>query len=137
MNIVKKAGCILINPKNKAVALVFRERDRDYSFPKGHLEENETLEECAIRETAEETKRDCVFLEKGPIYIEHYITPKGENVELYYYLSKDIGPSNNNSEDTHPTFWIPFSEVENKLSYPSLKNTWNQIKDKVQKYLDE
>ena len=136
MNIVKKAGCILIRPKEKTVALVYREKQNDYSFPKGHLEENETLEECAIRETAEETKRDCIFLEKDPIYIDHYVTPKGENIELYYYLSQDIGPSDNDSEDTHPTFWIPFQEVQNKLSYPSLQGTWNHVKEKVQKYLE-
>ena len=87
-------------------------------FLKGHLEENESLEECAIRETAEETKRDVILLEKDPIYIEHYETPSGENVEMYYYLAKDIGPSNNTSTDTHPTLWIPFNEVYDKLTYP-------------------
>ena len=119
MDIVKKAGCILCN---------------DYSFPKGHLEGNETLIECAIRETAEETKRDCELLENEPIYIEHYITPGNENVELYFYLAKDIGESKNDSFDTHPTFWIPFEEVRDKLTYPILKEIWDSIKDKVKKY---
>lgn len=136
MNKVKKAGCILINKTDKTIALVYREKQADYSFPKGHLEEGETLEECAIRETAEETKRDCVLLEKDPIYIEIYVTPSGEDVEMYYYLAKDIGKSNNKSLDTHPTFWIPFNEVYNKLSYDSLKNTWNNIKDQVEKYIN-
>lgn len=35
-NIVKKAGCILINLENNTIALVLR--DGEYSFPKGHLE---------------------------------------------------------------------------------------------------
>lgn len=48
-NIVKKAGCILINLDNSKIALVLR--DGDYSFPKGHLENGETIKECAIRET--------------------------------------------------------------------------------------
>ncbi len=136
MNKVKKAGCILINPKDKTIALVYRHHLNDYSFPKGHIEKNESLEECAIRETAEETKRDCILLEKEPIYIDNYITPKGEDVELYYYLSKDVGPSDNDSTDTHPTLWVPFDLVYDKLSYPSLKETWNAIKDKVKEYFD-
>ena len=137
MNITKKAGCIVLDVNNKTIALVYREKQNDYSFPKGHLEANESLEECAIRETAEETKRDVVLLEKDPIYIEHYETPSGENVEMYYYLAKDIGPSNNTSTDTHPTLWIPFNEVYDKLTYPSLKTVWTSVKDKVESYLKQ
>ncbi len=137
MGKVKKAGCILLNPENKSIALVFRENKQDYSFPKGHLESGETLVECAIRETAEETKFDCELLEEDPIYFETYITPKGEDVEMYYYISKYTGLSDNNSEDTHPTFWVPFDEVYDKLSYDSLKNVWNNVKDKVQYYFDK
>ena len=139
MSKVKKAGCILINTKEKTVALVYREKKngtKDYSFPKGHLEANETLIECAVRETAEETKRDCEILEKDPIYIEEYVTPDGEDVILYYYLSKDIGKSDNPSEDTHKTFFIPYDEVYDKLSYPSLKKVWNLVKDKVKEYFE-
>ena len=42
---VKKAGCILINKKTKKIGLVYRIKHKDYSFPKGHLEKNETLKE--------------------------------------------------------------------------------------------
>ena len=43
MKKVKKAGCILLDLKNKKVALVYRENLKDFSFPKGHLEENESI----------------------------------------------------------------------------------------------
>lgn len=122
MNKVKKAGTILINPENKTIALVYRKKQNDYSFPKGHVEKNETLKECAKRETEEETKRECLLLKEEPIYIEEYITPSGEEVRMYYYLGKDIGSSNNNSKDTHLTLWIPYSKVYDKLTYESLKS---------------
>lgn len=57
-------------------------------------------------------KRECAILENNPIYIEEYVTSRGQDVRLYYYLSKDIGLSNNNSEDTHNTYSIPFNEVK-------------------------
>lgn len=40
---VEKAGCILINKKNNKIGLVYREKQKDYSFPKGHKEDGETL----------------------------------------------------------------------------------------------
>jgi len=137
MSKVQKAGCILLNLENKTIALVYREKQKDYSFPKGHLEENESLIECAIRETAEETKFNCELLEDEPAYIENYITPSGEDVEMYYFISKFIGVSNNDSDDTHSTFWIPYEDVYETLSYDSLKKVWSSVKDKVNEYFNK
>jgi len=126
-----KAGTILIDIKNKSIAIIYREKQKDYFFPKGRIEGSETIMECAIRETEEETKRKCIILEDKPIFIEKYIPPSNEDVSLYYYLARDGGKSNNTSEDTHDTFWIPFDEVSNKLTYDSLKKVWSGVKDKV------
>ena len=135
MSKVKKAGCILINTKDHTIALVIRKKE-EYSFPKGHVEGEESLLDCAVRETAEETKRDCIILEQDPVYTETYVTPSGEDVIMYYFLAKDIGSSSNTSEDTHPTVWIPYEEVYDKLSYPSLKTVWNSTKEKILNYFE-
>ena len=134
MSKVKKAGCILMNTEDKTIALVLR-KQTEYSFPKGHVEEGESLIDCAIRETNEETKRNCEILIPEPIYIENYITPGGEDVIMYYFLAKDIGPSNNTSEDTHPTFWFPVDEVLNKLPYSGLQIVWKSVIDQVKEYM--
>ena len=55
--VVRKAGTILLNLENKQVGIVYRKSKNDYSFPKGHLEKDESLLECAVRETEEETLR--------------------------------------------------------------------------------
>ena len=134
MSKVKKAGCILMNTEDKTIALVLR-KQTEYSFPKGHVEEGESLIDCAIRETNEETKRNCEILIPEPIYIENYITPGGEDVIMYYFLAKDIGPSTNTSEDTHPTFWFPVDEVLNKLPYSGLQTVWKSVIDQVKEYM--
>ena len=131
MNITKKAGCIVLDVNNKTIALVYREQQNDYSFPKGHLEENESLEECAIRETAEETKRDCEIVKDAGVTIETYKTPSGEECETHMFLAVDTGKSDNTSDEVHDLIWTEFDKVEEILSYQSLKDTWNYFKEKI------
>ena len=67
---VIKAGTIVI--KDDLIAMIYRDYYDDYTFPKGHLEIGETILECAIRETEEETKISVEILDKNPIYIQKY-----------------------------------------------------------------
>lgn len=131
--ITKKAGTILLNLEKQQIALIYRESKDDYSFPKGHLEPNETLAECAIRETEEETLRANHLLINQPIYIDKYVTPAGEDVENYMYISIDDGPTTKNikPEDMEIVRWFRFEDVEQKLSYPSLRALWNFAKEAV------
>ncbi len=131
-----KAGCYLVNTTTKKIALVYREHLNDFSFPKGHLEANETLKECAVRETAEETKRVAKIVEKFEPVIECYTTPRGEHCKCYMYIAVDNGKSDNISTDTHETLWINFDEVENKLTYERTKASWNSIKNQVESLFD-
>ncbi len=132
-----KAGCFLINKAKEAVAIIYRDKQKDYSFPKGHLENGEDTKTCAIRETAEETKRKAEIVERFPPFVEEYSTPSGEDCVCYMYYALDKGKSNNKSLDTHKVLWIPFDEVEDKLTYPSLKKTWNSVKNNVKIILQE
>ena len=130
-----KAGCYLINLETKKIAIIYRERRKDYSFPKGHLEANESLEECAIRETAEEVKRVARIVSKP--YISRYITPSGEDVENYMYIAIDCGKSDNDSSDTHEFKWVSFDEVLDILSYDSLKEDFKKVLPEIEKIVKE
>ena len=130
-----KAGVILVN-KNK-IALIYRDYYDDYSFPKGHVEDGETLLECAVRETEEETKRKVKLISEKEIYVEKYKTPKGEKCICYYYLGKDDGKSDNTSIETHDLVWTQYDEVLDRLSYESLKNVWKNVKNEVGKYIND
>ena len=130
-----KAGCFLIDKEKQEIALIYRVKQNDYSFPKGHVEEGEDIKSAALRETAEETKREAIIIEDFEPFIEKYTTPRGENCACYMYIAIDNGPSNNNSEDTHDVYWTPFEKVEETLSYENLKNTWRAVKDNIKSIL--
>ena len=130
-----KAGCYLVDKENKKIALVYREKKNDYSFPKGHLEEGETLKECAVRETAEEIKRVAEIVDEDA-YIERYITPKGERCACHMFIAIDKGKSDNTSTDTHEVVWVDYDEVVSKLTYRSLEMSWRRVRDKIKKILE-
>lgn len=132
---ILKAGTILI--KDHQIGLIYRSYYDDYSFPKGHLEEGESLLECAIRETNEETKREVIILDEKPIYIENYVDSIGHNCTCYYYVAKDNGISNNESFEVHDLRWTDFDKVSELLTYDSTKHLWDSIKNKVKSYIEE
>ena len=52
------------------------------------------------------------------------------------FFSIDNGVSDNDSTDTHATHFVDFDKVEQTLSYPSLKKTWNDVKDTIKSIIE-
>ena len=134
---IKKAGCILLNKKNKTIALVCRKGK--YSFPKGHLEDNETLIECAIRETKEETGHNCHIIEKDKVKIINYKNSINEDVQNYFYFAIDDGIADEDikKKDKEKTEWVKYIDVENTLSHQNLKDFWQKIKKELDMIIDK
>ncbi len=132
-----KAGCFLFDKNTRKIALVYREKQNDYSFPKGHLEEGEDLKTCAIRETNEETKRNCEIIDEYPPFIERYTTKTGEKCICYMFIAREIGKSDNTSEDTHTLCWTDYKDVSKILSYVKLKKVWKAVKGNVLKEMNK
>lgn len=129
-----KAGTIFANLTTGKIGLIYRKKHNDYSFPKGHVEQGETLQACAVRETAEETKRDVELLSPKRPYLIQYTTPKGEVCKTYMYLAKDVGKSDNTSLDTHDLVWVKPEEVADKLTYDNLRRAWLKMSPRLVKY---
>lgn len=135
--IIKKAGCILLKLETKHIGLVYRIKQNDYSFPKGHLEQGESLEKCAIRETEEETGRIAEIISSVELPTLKYVSSNGEEVINYFYLAKDNGPSKCIfAEDlVHDLVWVKFEDIECTLSYNNLKQYWGKIKGIIEEKL--
>ena len=101
---VKKQGCIIINKKTKEIGLVYRIKHKDYSFPKGHLEKNETLKECAIRETEEETSVNPIIIKDEPVKVLSYVDSNNDDVEVYYFLALENGLTKRKIKENYKFF---------------------------------
>lgn len=137
--VTKKAGCVLINIEKQKVILVFRDKDGECTFPKGHLEYGESLVECAVRETEEETGRKNHLVEEKELDIVRYITSKGENVELHLYLAIDEGKTEKEipEELKEEPVEINIDDVEDKIQFQNLKEFWRKSKHRVKKLIEE
>jgi len=129
-----KAGCVLVDAKNKKIGLIYRSNHNDFEFPKGHLEPNETIIDCAIRETAEETKRNVNLILDFDPYSITYTTKSGEHCKCYYFLAEDLGSSDNSSTDTHELHWIDIDKVKTTLTYKNTIDVWYYFLPKIKKY---
>jgi len=124
-----EAGSIVTKMDNGELKflVVYREKLNDYGFPKGHVEEKESLEETAERETREETGYP-VKIKNSLGSFEYKVKEEkhGAVVDIirrvYEYHAEVIGE---NTEEENPdekegktkVFWLSRDEALNRLSY--------------------
>lgn len=132
---VEKAGTVLVNLKNRKVGLVYRTRQQDYSFPKGHVENGETAEECALRETEEETGRKAKIIFQLP-NLTYQSKSEGEII-VYMFFAEDLGASETEFDESlkENLVWVDFEKVKDTLTYNNLKDFWENNLKKIEKFL--
>lgn len=130
---IEKAGCVLLSKDTKRIGLIYRPGRRDYSFPKGHVEEGESLRLCALRETEEETKIIPEIILNEAMGVIRYDNAYEKNIELHLYLAQENGTSPYDIEDEEKCefIWVDKHEVEDMLSYEYLRDFWRSIKDRL------
>ena len=121
----KSCGCVVFN---NGKVLVEKSLSGFYGFPKGHIENGETDEECAIRETFEETGISARVDSSSKFsisYLVHDVVPK----EVIYFISYLNGSDviSIQEEEVSEACWVPIDEVRDILSFENLKELWDKI----------
>ena len=131
----KSCGAIVYkkNKENVEFLLVLQSCTENYSFPKGHVEENETEVETALREIKEETnldvKIDDSFKEKTTFFVKEKNNYKDLILFLAQPISTNIIPQEGEIIDCK---WYSYNKAMELLKYPDLK----QILTKAFKYIN-
>jgi len=113
-DIVRAAGGVVCDEEGR-VAIVYRPKYDDWTFPKGKLEPGESEEEAALREVHEETGLD-VDLGRELGYVE-YTDPKGRPKTVHYWVMNVNGGEFTPNREVSELRWLPLEEAPAQLSY--------------------
>jgi 8-oxo-dGTP diphosphatase len=118
-NDIIRAGGGLVVRKAKGrlqVAIVHRPAREDWTFPKGKLEEGETLEECALREVLEETGLVC-RLGRFLGHTEYQDRKDRQKVVAYWMMTVKTDNGFVVNDEVDDLRWIDVADVSSLLSY--------------------
>lgn len=133
MATIKKAGAIILSQDNpELIVLLYRAKQKDWSFPKGHVEEGEEITETTRREIEEEAGLPVKLLSKlSPMEYNH---PTGDTVIVYMFLMQSENDSALKPETLDDkVVWVNFKDVYEKLSYDNIKNYYKTVLPEIEK----
>ena len=136
----EKAGCIIISKKNpKKILLIQTDYlGNTFSFPKGHLEKGETFEQCALRETQEETGLNVNLIKKIGIceHPDYYCNELGE---ISFYLADSLFDEIDYSmkvDNSTTIFWVDYDEIPNMNLIDDYKNFYMEHFKEIEEYIN-
>ncbi len=124
------AGGIVFKYKGSRVLIaMMKDPYGKWTFPKGHVEEKEAIEEAAARETLEELGLEQVRLleelGKIDIWFRDQFQKKGKLIhkDIHYFLFETPGNANlhpDPEEHVMAAKWVPMRAVFKLSSYPDM-----------------
>ena len=129
----KSCGAIVYRKShgNTEILLIKHINSGHWSFPKGHVEGNETEVETAIREIKEETAIDVMIDPTFRETVSYY--PKRDTLKTVVYF---IGKAKNydyipQEEEISEIRWVDIGYASNILTYENDKNIVNKAKTAI------
>lgn len=126
----KSCGSIVIYEDK---VLLVKHNAGHWDFPKGHVEDNETEEETAIREVKEETNID-IEVDSDYRYKITYSPKIGVVKDVIYFLGKPYTFNiKEQQEEVSEVRFVPISEALDLITYNDSKEILNKLALKLDK----
>jgi 8-oxo-dGTP pyrophosphatase MutT (NUDIX family) len=128
----RSAGAIVYTLENGEPSyLLIENHAGDWGFPKGHLEQDETPLEAALREIKEEVGLE-VKIDQGFHKTAEYVLPNGNNKTVYYYLAayekQEIRRQESEVKDTK---LLSYEEALDTLTYEDMKEVLKEAHKRI------
>ncbi len=144
MNLVKSmarhfcASVFVIDPATKKLLLVYHRGFEKWVQPGGHIEDDETPEETALREVYEETGLKVQLIGERFPRENDFIRPlgiqknRGKNGDIhiditYVAIPINVIDTNNMDDEIKEARWFSRNELENIRLFPDIKITMDYI----------
>lgn len=145
------AGCVVFRLEDGMVEVLLLVRDASpqftelnqglattYHIPKGHANVDETLQQSAIRETAEEAGVDVNIRTYLGTKTDTFVHPKAniKNVKtVHYFAAEWLGDSTSGDHEHSSKTWVTLDEAKKLLGAPNPKGE-DEIIERLKKYLE-
>ena len=133
----QSAGTVLfIKESKEKLFLLLHYPTGHWDFVKGKIENNESFEQAAIRETKEETGIiDIEFIKGFKEKIEYSFKFNGDIVqkEVIFFLAKTNTKQVKISDEHLDYVWLDFNNALNKITYENAKNILIKAKNYLEK----
>ncbi len=106
-----------------------------WDFPKGHLRNGETHENCAIRELKEETQISRIFLFKDFKEEFTFTNPKGSSRKIILFLGKTSRKDPILSEEHTHFKWCNYEKAYYLVKFKEKKDALNKVKNYLKTHL--
>ena len=129
----KSCGAIVFKKENDKIEfLLVYQNNGHYSFPKGHMEENETELETALREIKEETNLDVEIDSNFRTSIEYLLESKNVIKESVYFVATPISFDLKNQEgEINECIWCSYEDTLDKLGFDNIKEVFRNAYDYI------
>ena len=138
---VAAGGIVIRNLQSIHHALLIQDaKNKEWKFPKGHVDPGESFDETALREVEEETGVKGAILTTLPSVNYQFINRKGVTIDktVHWFLMKYLGEG----VQTHPhevmdVQWVVLGEVYEVLTFDEDRKLFEKTLTILDDYLND
>lgn len=131
----KSCGAIVIHKSGDRckILLVRNHNGRNYSFPKGHVEQGETEEETAIREVKEETGLDITIIPSFREVADYCPFGKIRKRVVFFMAQTMSDKVHIQEEEIDSYIWVDLNEAHNRCTYDNDLRVIRKARENIHK----